>query len=342
MLSKQELIQIPKIEFHRHLDGSIRFETLVDLIQHNKIPMNYSGEDLYRKAKVLSPMKDLQTVLDSFWISQKALCNYEAIRRVSFENVEDAYYDGIKLIELRFASTFISQGKNLKYDEIIEGVIDGISEGMKKYPIQVGLIHILPRSLSEADNIEAHKTILKYQKSNHRDADRIVGFDLADSENENDQSYLDQILEAKKANLGITIHSGENTNHTCVMNSIKNLHAERIGHGLKIWNHPEAIKLVKERNVHLELCPTSNWLTNSVTSLKDHPFNALYQSGVSVSLNSDDPHLMGIDLINEYKVIHDLFGWKLKDFYEMNKKAIDHSFLNLEIKDFIKKNYFSN
>jgi adenosine deaminase len=342
MLSKQEFIQIPKIEFHRHLDGSIRFETLVDLIQHNKIPMNFSGEDLFKKAKVLSPMKDLQTVLDSFWISQKALCNYEAIRRVSFENVEDAFYDGIKLIELRFATTFIAQGKNLKYDEIIEGVIDGISDGMKKYPIQVGLIHILPRSLSEKDNIEAHKTILKYQKSNHRDADRIVGFDLADSENENDQSYLDQIIEAKKSNLGITIHSGENTNHTCVMNSIKNLHAERIGHGLKIWNHQDAIKLVKERNVHLELCPTSNWLTNSVTSLKDHPFNSLYKSGVSVSLNSDDPHLMGIDLINEYKVIHDLFHWDLRDFYEMNKKALDHSFLNQEIKEFIKKNYFSN
>ena len=342
MLSKQEFIQIPKVEFHRHLDGSIRFETLVDLIQHNKIPMKYSGEELYEKAKVLTPMKDLQTVLDSFWISQKALCNYEAIKRVSFENVEDAFYDGIKLIELRFASTFIAQGKNLKNDEIIEGVIDGISEGMKKYPIQVGLIHILPRSLPTNENIEAHKTILKYQKSHHKDADRIVGFDLADSENENDQSYLDQILEAKNSHLGITIHSGENTNHSCVMNSIKNLHAQRIGHGLKIWKHEEAIQLVKERNIHLELCPTSNWLTNSVKSLKDHPFHALYKAGVSVSLNSDDPHLMGIDLINEYKVIHDLFGWGMGDFYEMNKKALDHSFLNAELKDYIRKNHFLN
>ncbi|MFZ4712096.1 MAG: adenosine deaminase [Bacteriovoracaceae bacterium] len=342
MITRADLARIPKVEFHRHLDGSIRFQTLLDLIKENKLPNSYSPDELFLKARVTKPMKDLQKVLDSFWISQKVLCHYDAIKRVTFENIEDAYQDGIKLIELRFAASFIAFGKKLNNDEIIEAVIDGVTEGMAKFPVQVGLIHILPRSLGEKENIEAHQTILKYKKSSHKNAERLVGFDLADGEIENDRAYLTQIEEAKKAGLGITIHSGENTTHTCVMNSINNLHAQRIGHGLKIWGHEEAIKLAKDRNIHFELCPTSNWLTNSVSSLKKHPFSALSKAGVSVSLNSDDPHLMGIDLLNEYRIVHEIFGWSQEDFFLMNKKAIEHSFLAKDIVADVKKKFFLN
>ncbi len=342
MLTREALAKLPKVEFHRHLDGSIRFETLLDLIKINNLSIDYKNEqELFKKAKVTTPMISLQAVLDSFWISQKTLCNYEAIKRVTFENIEDCYRDGLKLVELRFASVFIAQNKKLGNDEIIEAVIDGVTEGMNKYPIQVGLIHILPRSLKMDENIRAHNDILRYKKSSHKNADRLVGFDLADSEKEDNLDYLDQILEAKKAGLHITIHSGEDSSAQCVVNSINNLHAERIGHGIKIWNDQAAMKLVKEKNIHLEVCPTSNWLTNCVPTVAAHPFAGLYQSDVSVSLNSDDPHLMGIDLVNEYEVVQKHFGWDAETFFHMNRKAIDHSFLSPDIIQDVKKKYFS-
>lgn len=340
MLSSSQLRELPKVEFHRHLDGSVRFETIVDLIKKHNLPITLSDEELFKKVKILSPMKDLKTVLDSFWLTQSTLCTYEAIKRVTFENVEDAFLDGVKLLELRFAATFIAENKPLQNDEIIEGVIDGITEGMNKYPIHVGLIHILPRSLNEAKNKLAHAAILKYKKSSHKNADRLCGFDLADSEDDNDVTYLAEIDSAMAHDLGITIHSGENTHGNSVVHSINKLKAKRIGHGIKTWNHEAAMKLVGDLNIHLEVCPTSNVLTNSVSSIQSHPFSKLFDAGISISLNSDDPHIMNLDLVHEYEVVQKHFGFKPQDFHKMNKNAIAHSFLPADIKKKIEKDFF--
>lgn len=340
MLTSSQLRELPKIEFHRHLDGSVRFETILDLIKKHNLPIRYSTEELFNKVKILSPMKDLKAVLDSFWLTQSTLCTYEAIKRVTFENVEDAFQDGVKLLELRFATTFIAENKKLGNDEIIEGVIDGITEGMNKYPIQVGLIHILPRNLDEQKNKQAHADILNYRKKSHKNADRLCGFDLADLESDVKLTYLPEIESAISQGLGITIHSGENTSGDSVIHSIKNLKAKRIGHGIKTWNHDQAMKLVGDQNIHLEVCPTSNVLTNSVDSILSHPFAKLFDAGISVSLNSDDPHLMNLDLVHEYELVQKVFGFKPQDFFKMNKNAIAHSFLPAELKKKIDKDFF--
>jgi adenosine deaminase len=101
------------------------------------------------------------------------------------------------------------------------------------------------------------------------------------------------------------------------------------------------MELVKEKNIHLELCPTSNWLTRSVDSIESHPLAELYRAGISLSINSDDPHLMDIDLINEYELASRYFNLTLDDFYTMNKQAIAHSFLDPDIKQYVEETYFS-
>jgi len=87
-----------------------------------------------------------------------------------------------------------------------------------------------------------------------------------------------------------------------------------------------------ERDVLLEVCPTSNWLTRSVPSLEEHPLPFLLRAGVPVSLNSDDPHLMAIDLVHEYEVCARVFGFGLEEFAAMNRAALAHSFLDDEAK----------
>lgn len=333
--------KLPKIELHRHLDGSVRFQTIMDLAHHHKIDLGVKNQmELRKKVTVKEPMTSLQQVLDSFWTTQKVLASYEAIKRVAFENVEDCYLEGTKLVELRFAPVFIQRDKKLGLDEIIEGVIDGITLGMSKYPIQVGLIHIMPRSLDLKLNLDSTAEVLRYKKSHHKNADRLVGIDLADAETEESfTDYASSIAEARKVGMGITIHSGEDTSADHVKRTLDVFKAQRIGHGIQIARDPDIMKLVREMDVVLEVCPTSNWLTNIVKKIEQHPLKYLYDQGVKVTLNSDDPHLMGIDLVNEYTVAAEKLGMKLEQLVQMNKWALEKSFLPLEIKKHLQKKF---
>ena len=332
-------VKLPKVELHRHLDGSIRFDTIIDLAHKHNLDLGAKNRlELMKRVVIKTPMTSLEQVLDSFWTSQKVLASYEAIKRVAFENVEDAYYDGIKLIELRFAPTFIQKNKSLGFDEIIEGVIDGITEGMSKYPIQVGLIHIMPRSLDLKLNLESTQEILRYRKSHHKNGDRLLGIDLADLETEESfAEYKDSVAEAKKAGMGVTIHSGEDSTAAHVKRTLEVFNATRIGHGIQIAKDPEIMKLVKDMDVALEVCPTSNWLTNIVKRIEDHPLRYLYEQGVKVTLNSDDPHIMNISLTHEYEVAAKKLGIQKEQFVQMNKWALEKSFLPQEIKQDLKK-----
>lgn len=326
--------RFPKVELHRHLDASIRIGTVHELARKHNIDVNAATlAELDHKITIRKPMKNLEDVLHSFLTTQKVLVSYEGIKRVAFENVEDCYRDGIKLVELRFAPVYIAKGKALGNDEIIEGVIDGITEGMNKYDIHVGLIHIMPRSLDLALNLQSTEDILRYRKSSHKNADRLFGIDLADLETpESFTDYAPSIEKAKKAGMGVTIHSGEDSSADHVRKTIEIFHADRIGHGIQIAKDPEVMKLVKDRNVALEVCPTSNWLTQCVKTIDEHPLKYLYSQGVKVTLNSDDPQIMGIDLTHEYEIAEKL-GMTKENLRQMNQWALEKSFLPDEIKN---------
>ena len=325
--------KLPKVELHRHLDASIRIGTVHELARKHSIDVNAATlAELDHKITIRKPMKNLEDVLHSFLTTQKVLVSYEGIKRVAFENVEDCFLDGIKLVELRFAPVYIAKDKKLGFDEIIEGVIDGITEGMIKYDIQVGLLHIMPRSLDLKQNIQSTEDILRYRKSSHKNADRLFGIDLADLETpESFVDYAPSIAKAKKDGMGVTIHSGEDSTADHVKKTIEIFGAERIGHGIQIAKSPEVMKLVKDRNVALEVCPTSNWLTQCVKTIEEHPLKFLYDQGVKVTLNSDDPQIMGIDLVHEYEVAERL-GMKKEQLIQMNKWALEKSFFPEDIK----------
>lgn len=331
------------MELHRHLDGSIRQETIIDITKRNKLNIDISDlASLKKRSTVIEPMQDLATVLEVFATIQKVSCSYEAIKRIAFENVEDAFYDGIKLIELRFSPAFIAFEKDISNDEIIEGVIDGIAQGMDKYKVQVGLITIVSRTLDYEVNKQATLDVIAYVKNGrHRMADRIVGFDLADRENTTDPSDFRELVDlSREAGLGITIHSGEDTDAAGVQKTLEILNPDRVGHGINAWQDKDVVALLKERDVLLELCPTSNWLTQCVPVLAEHPLPGFYKAGVKVCINSDDPQLMDIDLTHEYEIAHEHYGIDNDDFRKMNLYALEKSFLPEEITNSVKKQYF--
>jgi len=334
-----QLRKLPKVELHRHLDGSVRFETILDLSRLHAIDLGTENrEELLKKTKLTSPMRNLEAVLDSFWTTQKVLASYEAIKRVTFENIEDAFRDGVRLLELRFAPVFISEGKDLENDEILEGVLDGMSEGMDRYPVQVGLIFIVPRTLDLEKNRAAFKEMLSYRKSGHRNSHRLCGFDLADSEDAFEAERFTQFVEqARQEGLGITIHTGENTSPKHVWKSLEVYQPDRIGHGIKAWEDPKLVDQLVEKGIHLELCPTSNYITRSVKTLEEHPLPGFHAKGMPLSINADDPHLFDIDLVHEYEICARVFGLGEKEFLDINREALPYSFLEEDIVAFVGK-----
>jgi len=342
MLDERTLRALPKAELHRHLDGSVRLATIAELARRHALDLGVrSQEELAERARVLTPLADLNEVIARFNILQKVLCCYEAIRRVAYENVEDAWRDGVKLVELRFALPFIAAGKCLANDEILEAVLDGVQEGAARYGIEVALIGILPRTAPLQVNLAATQDLLRCARGPHPGAHRILGFDLADSETARPpEEFLPLVEQARAAGLGITIHSGENTSAAHVLRTLQLFRPSRIGHGIKAWEDAEAVRLLREGGVILEVCLTSNWLTHSVPSLEAHPLPALRRAGVRVTLNSDDPHLMGIDLVHEYELAARLYGFALADFLEMNREAVRSSFLPEEARRRILARHF--
>jgi adenosine deaminase len=335
MTAPDFLLRLPKVELHRHLDGSVRIETVWEIAQERGIDLGARTlAALRRTAVISSPMKDLESVLASFAAQQAVLCSFDALRRVTYENIEDAFFDGVTLLELRFAPAFIAQGKELGNDEIIAGVLAGLRDGMRDFPVEVGLIGILPRRFSHEVNAQATADLIRWKRGGEPGAERICGFDLADGEADTDPaSFLPLVRQARDAGLGITIHSGENTSAAHVARTLDLFKPDRIGHGIRCWGDAPLMQRLRDLDVLLEVSPTSNWITNAVPSLAEHPLPGLYKAGVPVCLNSDDPHLFGIDLVNEYEVCEREYGFGQEEFTAMNRAALRRSFLPKEITD---------
>jgi adenosine deaminase len=317
-----------KVELHRHLEGSVRLQTVLDVAREAgvKLPCE-SLEELREKALILQPMADLKTVLDRFWLIQSVLATPAIIERVAYENVVDAHHDGIRVLELRYSPGFIfANHPGLDYDMIHEAIVRGVTKAEKELSgaIAVGLICIISRDqpMKEADKTAAFAI-------NHRKT--FIGFDLAGSEAGFPCSlFKDHFKRARESGLQITAHAGEvriKESPAFVKESIEVLGARRIGHGLQIIHDSKIVEFVRDRGVVLELCPTSNVITNAVGSLEEHPIRRLMKAGVRVTLNSDDPHIFGIDLTHEYEELASKLAFTPEEFDLLNQEALKASFI---------------
>lgn len=322
------LQQIPKVELHRHLEGSIRFNTLMELAPQAGILLPVSEAERRDHFLVTSPMKDLGSVLHKFLSTQKVLSSPEIISRITFEAIEDAMLEGIKILELRYAPTFIADGHAMSWDTIHAAVLKGINLA-KDLPISVGLLGLVQR-IKPLDEAERLMDFFIENK------DSVIGVDLADDELVCQTKLFQNVFEkAAAADLGVTIHSGEANSSIAIQNvrdAIQNLKAVRIGHGIQISKDPATMELVRAKNVVLEVCPTSNWLTQAVPSIDQHPIRNLMQNNILVTINSDDPGIFDIDLVHEYEVLQSIFGFQIQDFEKCNDIAAQASFIPLHKK----------
>ncbi|MCB9112558.1 MAG: adenosine deaminase [Anaerolineales bacterium] len=314
---------IPKTEIHCHLEGAIRTQTIIDVAREFNISLpSYEVGELDKHVKVLDQLSDLQAVLEAFDIFQRSITSPQVFERIAWELFEDSARQNIKLFEVRFSPDWAFHGHNLDWDACLDGLLRAKERAEKEFDMAIGIIAITSRGMGADSCVRTVDWAIKNK-------DHIQAVDLADGEMLYPaKDFIKPILKAKDAGLKVTIHSGEDTPASYVIETIKNFQPDRIGHGIHSIEDMHAVELLVEKGITLEVNPWSNYLTNSVPTIEAHPLKKLFDLGVRVTINSDDPEVLETNVNNEYRIAHEVLGMSMEDIQTCNRFAFESSFID--------------
>jgi len=326
---------LPKVEIHIHLEGAIRTQTLIDIARDYELELpSYDPAELDKHVKVLDQMRDLNAVLAAFAIFQNSITSPVVVERIAWELFDDSARQNIKLLEVRFSPDWAFRGHHLDWDACLEGLLRAAGRAEHELDMKVGYIAITSRNLGPESCVKTVDWAVRHRKE-------ILGIDLADGEEIHPiREFVKPVMKAKEAGLKVTVHTGENTPASAVMETIHAVNPDRIGHGIHIIDDLSVVQLVKARGITLEVNPWSNYLTNSVRRIEEHPLKRLFDLGVKVTINSDDPEVLETNLNNEYRIAHEILGMSMKEIAVCNRYAIEASFLPREKKQAVLERYF--
>jgi adenosine deaminase len=319
--------RLPLVELHRHLDGSIRLQTILELADQHGIALpakTVAGLAPYVHIDKSAP--GLMAFLDRFEHMTAVLVDADACRRVAYENVQDAAAEGIDYIELRYSPWFMAQSHGMDPAEVMEACADGIRAAQRDTGVRANIIGILSRTFGveacmlELDAILAHR-------------DHIVGVDLAGDEFRYPAHlFKPHFKRVRDAGLHVTIHAGEADGPQSVWSAIRDLGAERIGHGFRAIEDPLLVDYLVAQGIGLEVCPTSNLHTSTVENYAAHPLRQLADRGVKFCLNTDDPGISAIDITHEYLVAAPAVGLSSEQLRQSQLDGLDMAFLSMREK----------
>ncbi|HEX9945470.1 MAG TPA: adenosine deaminase [Thermoanaerobaculia bacterium] len=313
----------PLVELHRHLDGNVRTETVLDLARRHGINLPaWTAEELRPHVQITRREPSLMDFIAKFALLRRVMADYDAVRRIVRENLEDAAREGIDYVELRFSPYFMGEEHGLDTFGIVEAACDALEEARGRIPVKAKLIGIISRHYGpEIGRIELAAAI--------RGRDRgVVALDLAgDEANFPGGLFVRHFQEARDAGLRTIAHAGEASGAESVRQAVLELGAERIGHGIRAVEDPAVLDLLAGRRVPLEVCPTSNLHTSTVPDYRSHPLPGLLRRGLRVTLNTDDPGISGIDLAHEYRVAAGELGLTEVELRRLQENAVEAAFL---------------
>jgi adenosine deaminase len=294
--SLQTYRALPKVELHRHLEGSLRLETMLDVARQHGITIPADILRLSNLVQVQDADKfTFQNFLAKFDTLRLFYRSPDVIYRITREAVEDAARDNVRYMELRFTPVALSRAERFPLQDVIDWVMTSAKDASRKYDVIVRLI----ASVNRHESTDLAEQVAWISAAYIEDG--IVGLDLAGNEAEYPtQPFYGIFKEAKQAGLHVTIHAGEWGPAANVKEAIEEIGAERIGHGVRVLEDRDILELVRERGTAFEVCVTSNYQSGVVKSLDTHPLMSMLDAGVNVTINTDDPSISRITLSHEY------------------------------------------
>lgn len=316
---------LPKIELHLHLDCSLSYKVV------KQLSPAISYEE-YQSSFVAPPKcTDLAEYLIRAIKGFELMQTKEQLRLVTLDLFEQLQADHVIYAEIRFAP-LLHIAKGLTPYEVVQAVNDATTEGIKQTGVEGRLLLCTLRHYNEEQGMETIRLVEQFAGTN------VVGFDIAgDEAGFPIDSHLKAFQYAREKNICCTAHAGEAKGAESVWETLKHFHPSRIGHGTRSAEDEKLLDFLREQDIHLEVCPTSNIQTNVFDKIENHSADKIYKHGVSMSINTDARAITPVTLTSEYALLEKVFGWQKAHFLKCNLEAIDHSFTTASVKDQLRR-----
>jgi aminodeoxyfutalosine deaminase len=318
---------MPKAEIHVHLEGAIQPKTALALARrHNKLDA-LPGQDV-AALRHWFIFTGFPHFLDVYMTIQDLLRTPEDFALIAYECGQDMAAQNIRYREVTFTpfthTDYLDKG--LRIDDILDGLENGRQRAQAEFGVEMRWVFDIPRNCSfpnddgiAYDPRPAERT-LEFALAGRSKG--VVGFGLGGNEvNAPPQPFADAFVAAKTAGLVSVPHAGETTGPASIWGALNELQADRIGHGVRAIEDPQLLTVLKERQIPLEINPTSNVCLGVYRQSAVHPFPHLDRMGLLVTVNSDDPPLFNTTLTREYELLAREFGYGRADLARIARNA---------------------
>ncbi len=314
---------IPKVELHCHVEGTVRPSTVVELARKAGRPL--PSED----PSLLYEYDSLDSFLAVFWLVQETLIERADWARIAHELLVDAAAHG-----LRYREMFFTPARHLAAGQELDGIIAGLTEGIESAEAATGARCMLILDIDRAHGPDAGLELVRQLgelRASGR-AERVIGIGADSTELGVDLGVFAPAFQtAARLGLRRTCHAGEavGVGPDNIRIALDVLGAERIDHGVAIVEDPALVRRVAGEGIPLTVCPTSNVvIANRFRTLEDHPLRAMREAGLLVTINTDDPAMMDLDLGSEYRRVGDAYGFGLDELRQIAIEGIASTWLD--------------
>ena len=307
---------LPKIELHLHLDCSLSYDVV------SRIKPSVTPEE-YKEAYIAPPKcANLADYLTRAFRAVELIQTEEQLRLVTLDLFDQLKAENVIYAEIRFGP-LLHTAKGLTPEQVVLTVNEATGEGIRKTGVEAGLILSTLRHYTGEQSMQTVELVRKFRGPDSH----VFGFDIAaDEAGYPIDNHISAFQYAKTHGIPRTAHAGEARGADSVWETLRHFEPSRIGHGVRSAEDPELLVWLRDHNIHLEVCPTSNVQTNVFDQIEDHAADLLYGSGISMSINTDTRTISNVTLEDEYRIMESVFGWGPEQILRCNLEAIEHAF----------------
>ena len=306
----------PKVELHLHLDCSLNFQTA------SQIDSSITKQNYLKRLVAPDKCINLADYLTTTENSVKLLQTEDALRLATTNLLRQLKEDHVIYAEIRFAPLLHTE-QGLPAEDVVAIVAEAMLDAQQNTGIEARLLLCTLRHFSEAQSLETVRLVRQFRGA------VVAGFDIAANEaGDPIAAHIPAFQYANRHEIPCTAHAGEACGASSVWETLEHFRPRRIGHGVRSIEDPKLLDHLRQQNIHLEICPTSNVQTDIFPTYAEHPIHQLYKAGISLGVNTDARTTTPITLSQEYEKLHKTFGWTHEHFLWCNLQALDAAFLS--------------